>query len=167
MWHFLRLSPGDGQRCGGARPRIHTCHRRRGVYDQRLCFRPMDIQYDPEREALAAMNLAAEAYGAERLRWINAALAWTELACLRAAARDRVNDGAPRSAPVRARGGPGQLHEARVAADPRSKPAALEPKHGGRVVQGMETRRRGQNHRLSDGGVVVAGRRQCSSDSRR
>jgi hypothetical protein len=35
----------------------------------------MDIQYDPEREALAAMKLAAEAHGAERLRWINAALA--------------------------------------------------------------------------------------------
>jgi hypothetical protein len=49
----------------------------------------MDIQYDPEREALAAMKLAAEAHGAERLRWINAALAWIELTRLRAAARPR------------------------------------------------------------------------------
>jgi hypothetical protein len=49
----------------------------------------MDIQYDPEREALAAMKLAAEAHGAERLRWINATLAWIELTRLRAAARPR------------------------------------------------------------------------------
>jgi hypothetical protein len=39
----------------------------------------MDIHYDPEREALAAMKFAAEAHGAERLRWINAALVWIEL----------------------------------------------------------------------------------------
>ena len=48
----------------------------------------MDIQYDAEREPLAAMKLAAEAHGAERLRWIDAALAWIELhspagACVR------------------------------------------------------------------------------------
>jgi hypothetical protein len=54
----------------------------------------MDIQYDPEREALAAMKLAAEAHGAERLRWINAALAWIEITRLRAPARDRLNGGA-------------------------------------------------------------------------
>jgi hypothetical protein len=54
-----------------------------------IIFPPMDIQDDPEREALAAMKLAAEAHGAERLRWINAALAWIELTRLRAAARPR------------------------------------------------------------------------------
>jgi hypothetical protein len=58
----------------------------------------MDIQYDPEREALAAIKLAAEAHGAERLRWINAALAWIGLIRLRAPARDRVNGGALASA---------------------------------------------------------------------
>jgi hypothetical protein len=45
-------------------------------------------------EALAAMKLAAEAHGAERLRWINAALAWIEITRLRAPARDRLNGGA-------------------------------------------------------------------------
>lgn len=91
MWHFLRLSSGDGQRRGGAGPPDSYG---RGVYGQRLYFRPMDIQYDPEREALAAMKLAAEAHGAERLRWINAALAWIEITRLRAPARDRLNGGA-------------------------------------------------------------------------
>ncbi len=43
----------------------------------------MDVEYDPEREAFAAMKLAAEADGAERQRWINAALAWIELTRLR------------------------------------------------------------------------------------
>ncbi|MBB4427819.1 hypothetical protein GGD66_006402 [Bradyrhizobium sp. CIR48] len=47
----------------------------------------MDVEYDPEREAFAAMKLAAEADGAERQRWINAALAWIELTRLRASAR--------------------------------------------------------------------------------
>ncbi|WP_271672225.1 hypothetical protein [Bradyrhizobium sp. CCBAU 51627] len=40
----------------------------------------MDIEYDPEREAVAAMKLAAEADGAERQRWIILALAWQEIA---------------------------------------------------------------------------------------
>ncbi|MGY3610002.1 MULTISPECIES: hypothetical protein [unclassified Bradyrhizobium] len=47
----------------------------------------MDVEYDPEREAFAAMKLAAEADGAERQSWINAALAWIELTRLRAPAR--------------------------------------------------------------------------------
>ncbi|MHC4053369.1 hypothetical protein [Bradyrhizobium sp. 25ACV] len=47
----------------------------------------MDLEYDPEREAFAAMKLAADADGAERQRWINAALAWIELTRLRAPAR--------------------------------------------------------------------------------
>ncbi|WP_018321678.1 hypothetical protein [Bradyrhizobium sp. WSM2793] len=46
----------------------------------------MKVEYDPEREAFAAMRLAAEADGAERQRWINAALAWIELIRLRASA---------------------------------------------------------------------------------
>jgi len=44
----------------------------------------MNLEYDPEREAVAAMKLAAEADGAERQRWIDAALAWLELTRLRA-----------------------------------------------------------------------------------
>ncbi|WGD55559.1 hypothetical protein QA641_17730 [Bradyrhizobium sp. CB1650] len=47
----------------------------------------MDVEYEPEREAFAAMKLAAEADGAERQRWINAALAWIELTRLRASVR--------------------------------------------------------------------------------
>jgi hypothetical protein len=70
----------------------------------------MDIQYDPEREAFAAMKLTAQAHGAERLRWINAALAWIELTRLRAPACDRVNGGTG-SAPACPRIVSGQLHE--------------------------------------------------------
>ena len=40
----------------------------------------MDIEYDPEREAVAAMKLAAESDGAERQRWIILALAWQQIA---------------------------------------------------------------------------------------
>ncbi|WP_271597882.1 hypothetical protein [Bradyrhizobium sp. CCBAU 45384] len=40
----------------------------------------MDIEYDPEREAVAAMKLAAEADGTERQRWIILALAWQQIA---------------------------------------------------------------------------------------
>ncbi|WP_271609940.1 MULTISPECIES: hypothetical protein [unclassified Bradyrhizobium] len=40
----------------------------------------MDIEYDPEREALAAMKLAADGDGAERQLWIMLALAWQEIA---------------------------------------------------------------------------------------
>jgi len=51
----------------------------------------MDIEYDPEREAFAAMKLAAAADGAERQRWINVALVWIELTRLRVpAGRERV-----------------------------------------------------------------------------
>ncbi|MBH5370531.1 hypothetical protein [Bradyrhizobium glycinis] len=46
----------------------------------------MDVEYDPEREAFAAMKRAGEADGAERQRWINAALARIELIRLRASA---------------------------------------------------------------------------------
>lgn len=55
----------------------------------------MDLQYDSEREAVAAMKLAAEADGAERQRWITAALAWSELTRLRAAAEHNVPEGWP------------------------------------------------------------------------
>ena len=89
MWHFLRLSPKHGQHWSGAAPRIHTVSSATERLRSAIIFPPMDIQYDPEREALAAMKLAAEAHGAERLRWINAALAWIELTRLRAAARPR------------------------------------------------------------------------------
>lgn len=49
----------------------------------------METEYDPEHEAVAAMKLAAEADGAERQRWINAALAWIELTRLRVSGRER------------------------------------------------------------------------------
>lgn len=55
----------------------------------------MDLEYDPKREALAAMKLAAEANGAERQRWINAALAWSELTRLRGAADDKLAEESP------------------------------------------------------------------------
>src|SRR6478735_11039513 len=48
----------------------------------------MDPPYDCEREAVAAMKLAAEANGAERQRWITAALAWSELTRLRGAVEE-------------------------------------------------------------------------------
>ena len=40
----------------------------------------MDDDYNPEREAEAAMKLAAAADGLERQRWISLAMAWQELA---------------------------------------------------------------------------------------
>jgi len=43
-------------------------------------FAPMGIEYHPEREAAAAMKLAADADGAERQRWIMLPLAWQEIA---------------------------------------------------------------------------------------
>jgi len=56
----------------------------------------MDLEYDPKREAVAAMKLAAEANGAERQRWITAALAWTELTRLRGAVEDNVAEASPK-----------------------------------------------------------------------
>jgi hypothetical protein len=41
---------------------------------------PMDSDYDPEREARAAMNLALAAEGLERQRWIRFVLVWQEIA---------------------------------------------------------------------------------------
>ena len=55
----------------------------------------MDPPYDSEREAAAAMKLAAEADGLERQRWITAALAWSELTRLRGAAEHNVPEGWP------------------------------------------------------------------------
>lgn len=43
----------------------------------------MDSDYDPEREAEAAMTMAVIAVGPERQRWIGLAMAWQELACMR------------------------------------------------------------------------------------
>jgi len=40
----------------------------------------MDSEYDPEREAMAAIELAAATHGADRQRWIGIAQAWLELA---------------------------------------------------------------------------------------
>jgi len=50
------------------------------VYNSRLHSRSMGNQYDPEREAEAALKLAAAADGLERQRWIRLALAWQEMA---------------------------------------------------------------------------------------
>ncbi|EHR00299.1 hypothetical protein Bra471DRAFT_00869 [Bradyrhizobium sp. WSM471] len=55
----------------------------------------MDLEYDPKREAAAAMKFAAEADGLERQRWITAALAWSELTRLRGAAEHNVPEGWP------------------------------------------------------------------------
>jgi hypothetical protein len=40
----------------------------------------MDSDYDPEREARAAMKLALAAEGLERQRWIHFVLVWQEIA---------------------------------------------------------------------------------------
>lgn len=56
----------------------------------------MDSSYDSEREAVAAMKLAAEADGLERQRWITAALAWSKLTRLRGKAEDNLPEGCPR-----------------------------------------------------------------------
>jgi hypothetical protein len=64
----------------------------------------MDPPYDCEREAVAAMKLAAEADGPERQRWITAALAWSELTRLRGAAEDNLPEGrSPRQLIIGAR----------------------------------------------------------------
>jgi hypothetical protein len=55
----------------------------------------MDLQYDPEREAAAAMKLAAEADGPERQKWLTAALAWSQLTRLPGAAEHNVPEGWP------------------------------------------------------------------------
>jgi hypothetical protein len=38
-----------------------------------------DVTFDCEREAAAAMKMAAAASGAERTKWVRAALAWHDL----------------------------------------------------------------------------------------
>ncbi|QQO22659.1 hypothetical protein JJB98_23410 [Bradyrhizobium diazoefficiens] len=43
----------------------------------------MDGDYDPEREAEAAMKMAVAAVGSERQRWVGLATAWQELARMR------------------------------------------------------------------------------------
>jgi len=40
----------------------------------------MDSEYDPEREAMAAIKLAGATHGADEQRWIGIAQAWLELA---------------------------------------------------------------------------------------
>jgi hypothetical protein len=45
----------------------------------------MDTEYDPEHEAVVAMQHAAAAHGAERQRWIELAQTWLEVARTRAA----------------------------------------------------------------------------------
>ena len=64
-------------------PRIPTVASRRDRLRSAIIFQSMNVEYDPEREAFTAMKLAAEADGAERQKWINAALAWIELTRLR------------------------------------------------------------------------------------
>jgi hypothetical protein len=109
--HQITRAHGCGTSCGlvqdtssGKRHSGFIRYHRTTERDQSaIIFPPMNIQYDPEREALAVMKLDAEAHGADRLRWINAALAWIQLTRLRAPARDRVNGGALASARVRAK----------------------------------------------------------------
>lgn len=49
----------------------------------------MESEYDPEREAVAAIKLAAGAVGADRQRWIRTALAWIQLTHFRAPTPER------------------------------------------------------------------------------
>ena len=70
-----------------AGPRILLVASMRDRLPFAIIFRRMDVEYDPECEAFVAMKLAAEADGAERQRWINAALALIELTRLRVPAR--------------------------------------------------------------------------------
>lgn len=46
-------------------------------------IRRMDRDYDPQREAEAAMKMAVTAVGPERQRWIGLAMAWQELVRMR------------------------------------------------------------------------------------
>jgi hypothetical protein len=55
----------------------------------------MDLEYNPKREAVAARKLAAEAKGAERQRWITAALAWSELTRLPGSAEGNLAEESP------------------------------------------------------------------------
>src|SRR3954470_17262448 len=77
------------------RPRIATVALVRDRLRSVATIVSMDLEYDPKREAAAAMKLAAEAKGAERQRWITAALAWSELDSLRGAAEHNVPEGWP------------------------------------------------------------------------
>jgi hypothetical protein len=77
----------------GCRPGIATVPLVRDRLRSAAIFVSMDLEYDPKREAAAAMKLAAEAKGAERQRWITAALAWSELSSLRGAAEHNVPEG--------------------------------------------------------------------------
>jgi hypothetical protein len=54
----------------------------------------MDSEYDPEREAEAAMRLAAAAAGLERQRWISLATAEQELARIGAPSRPGAEEAA-------------------------------------------------------------------------
>jgi hypothetical protein len=54
----------------------------------------MDSDYDPEREAEAAMRLAVSADGLERQRWIGLATAWQEFARIRAPSRPGAEEAA-------------------------------------------------------------------------
>jgi hypothetical protein len=77
------------------RPRIATVPLVRDRLRSAAIFGYMESSYDSEREAVAAMKLAAEADGLERQRWITAALAWSELTCLRGKAEDNLPEGCP------------------------------------------------------------------------
>ena len=88
----------------------------------------MDLEYDPNREAAAAMKLAAETNGAERQRWITAALAWSELNSLRGAAGHSLPEGWPTRELVpaaRRSASPTPLQAARIALGSRSGENAM------------------------------------------
>jgi hypothetical protein len=71
----------------------------------------MDVQYDPEREAFAAMKFAGRSPWSRAAAMDQRCAGVIELTRLRAPARDRMNGGALSSAPVRAREGLSQLRE--------------------------------------------------------
>lgn len=67
-------------RGGDARPRNHTDEIATGLSRWRAIFQRMSTEYDPQREAEAAMKQAVASEGADRQRLIQLALAWHQLA---------------------------------------------------------------------------------------
>lgn len=77
----------------------------------------MDSGYDPEREAKAAMKLAAATAGLERQRLIRLAMAWQELARMRAPSRTGAEEAAyPRSGPHSGQVSPIESSTSRISA---------------------------------------------------
>ena len=70
-------------------PRILTVPSSGDRLRSALILRMMESEYDPEREAVAAIKHAAGAVGADRQRWIRTALVWIQHTHLRAPTPER------------------------------------------------------------------------------